>query len=54
MPLAILNKTTLVPAVLDESTEASVLLRSYAIRETILVLAIIATTAWLVLTPPPL
>jgi copper transport protein len=53
MPLALLNKTTLVPAVLNASSEASRLLRSYAIRELALVLTVIAVTAWLVLTPPP-
>ncbi len=52
IPMAALNMTTLVPRVSSHPELAGPLLRRYVLRESVLLLAVLAMTAWLVATSP--
>ncbi|HXI14886.1 MAG TPA: hypothetical protein VNM48_00845, partial [Chloroflexota bacterium] len=53
MPLAYANKETNVPALRDQTREASVNLRRYVVLEIAIVVTIIAVTTALVYSTPP-
>jgi copper transport protein len=52
MPLAALNKTSFVPAVERRPQDASAMLRQYVVRELLLLVVVVALTAWLVGSDP--
>lgn len=52
IPMAALNMTTLVPRITTHPTLAAPILRRYVVREGVLLLIVLAMTAWLVSTSP--
>jgi putative copper export protein len=52
IPLAWLNRSTYLPAIVRRPDSATHLLRQYVYRELFLVVAIVALTAWLINTSP--
>jgi putative copper export protein len=53
LPLAVLNKTVLVPGLRERPGDAASLLRQYVARELGLLVVVVGLTAWLVQTAPP-
>ena len=52
MPLALFNRSTLIPALTTRPKDASSMLRQYVYRETALLIVIVGLTAWLIGSDP--